>query len=294
MTRVGTLTTSDAAALVCPDCRGDLYFVGATPTEWLAEGRLHCAACACAWDVRDGLPQLYRDDWIKGPDRLMRRIYDGLPSLHDPAVRYGLPLMQLGGRERSMRMRYVKRMELASADAGGDDRPLRVLEVSVGAGASVALVLQHLPAGREVEYWGLDLSVGMVGVCRRKLLRAGEGRVRLLLGDAHRLPFRDGWFDRVFHVGGIGGFNDPATALAEMARVARPNTPIVVVDEQLEKRARFNLWKRAWFAALTFYDDNPHCPVEALPAGAEGVVEDQVSAFYYCLTYRMPAAAGDR
>ena len=290
---VGALTTADAATLVCPECRGELQFAGAAPNDRLAAGELRCATCQGNWAVRDSLPRLYRDDWVKGPDRLMRRIYDSAPRLHDPAVRYGLPVMQLGGREDSMRMRYVKRMELAGTDSGGEDRPLRVLEVSVGAGASVAMILAHLPVGRAVEYWGLDLSVGMVGVCQRRLQRSGEERVRLLLGDAHRLPFRDGWFDRVFHVGGIGGFSNPAAALAEMARVARPDTPIVVVDEQLEEGARFNLWKRAWFAAVTFYDDNPHCPVEALPAGAEGVVEEQISAFYYCLTFRMPAAGGD-
>ena len=292
MPQVGTLPIDDVDALACPECRGDLRFAGAAPGGRLAAGELRCGGCRAVWPVRDGLPALYREGWVRGPDRLLRHIYDAAPRLHDPAVRYLLPLMQWGGREAEMRARYVRRMELKSAEAGGEDRPLRILEVSVGAGASVPLILRDLPPGRRVEYWGLDLSAGMVGVCRQRLRRDGEERIRLLLGDAHRLPFRDGWFDRVFHVGGIGGFSAPAKALAEMARVARPDTPIIVADEQLDPRDRFNPWKRAWFAALTFYDDDPRSPVADLPVGAAHVLSEQISAFYYCLTFRMPAAGG--
>jgi ubiquinone/menaquinone biosynthesis C-methylase UbiE len=92
----------------------------------------------------------------------------------------------------------------------------------------------------------------------------------------------------VYNAGGMGTYRDPARALAEMARVARPGTPIVVVDEQLDPHVEHCLLRRLAFRALTAYDPAPRCPTAALPADAVDVIEEQVSSFYYCLTFRMP------
>jgi len=278
----------DFDALTCPDCRGDLLLRGDIRPGRRRRGLLSCKGCEAIWPVRDGLPRMYREQWVVGPDRLLRFIYDGAPRLHDPAVRYMLPVMQLGGTEGAMRRAYLRRLELGNLRPSEDGGPLRILEVGVGAGANIPLVLERLPSGLPVEYWGLDLSAGMLAASRRRLRRLGERRARLLLGDAHVLPFRDRWFDRVFHVGGIGGFRDPGAALAEMSRVARPGSPIVIVDEQLEAGGAKNLWKRLWFRAVTFYDDDPRCPTDLLPDDAADVLEEQMSAFYYCLRFRPP------
>ncbi len=268
--------SGDIARLQCPVCR----------REFVRRGdALECASCA-PWPIRDGLPRLGREEWVRGPDRLMRRFYDGLPRLHDPAVRFLLPLMQGAGSEESLREGYMRRLELHALPM---DRPVRILEVGVGTGANLPRIEAALPPalrGR-VEVWGLDLSIGMLAGARRRVRKLGYRHVHLVQGDAHTLPFRDADFDRVFHVGGIGGFRDPAAALAELGRVARPGTPIVVVDEQLEPGLGPVRW--ALFRALTFYDAAPHCPVEAVPAGATDVLAEQVSRFYYSLRFRMPA-----
>jgi ubiquinone/menaquinone biosynthesis C-methylase UbiE len=111
-------------------------------------------------------------------------------------------------------------------------------------------------------------------------------RVRLLRGDAHRLPFADNQFDRVFHVGGINGYRDPKLGLAEMARVARPRTPIVVVDEELDPERKHSLRHRLAFRAITWFDPDPRVPVDRLPAGTECVEVSRVCRFYYCLTFQ--------
>src|ERR1019366_2973948 len=81
-----------------------------------------------------------------------------------------------------------------------------------------------------------DLSWGMLRKCQRKLKRLGR-RAHLFHGEAARLPFQQGVFDCVFHVGGINFFSDPARAIKEMIWVARPGTKIVIVDET-EKTVR--------------------------------------------------------
>ena len=285
----GAVHVDDVARLRCPEGGGRLSFEGTAPGGWLEHGRLVRGDGGPSWPVIDALPRLYRDEQVVGPDRLMRHIYDGLPRLHDPVVKYTLPLFQTGGTEGQLRNAYLQRIAFGSLQPRADGQPVRILEVSVGAGANIPLIYRDLPAGLPVELWGLDLSVGMMAVTRRKLARNPAWRVRLVAGDAHHLPFDDHSFDRVFHVGAIGGFNDPAAALAEMGRVARPGSPIVVVDERLDPSRRHRLLHRLAFRAITFYDDDPHAPVEQLPPRAVDVRDEQISRFYYCLSFRMPA-----
>lgn len=284
------LSRSDLSRLACPDCLGALSTRGPKGEPIARRAELECARCGALWPALDGLPRLYREAEVRGNDRLLRHIYDALPSLHDPAVRYLLALFQAGS-ERALRDGYMPRLELSSLRLREDGSPPRILEVGIGTGANLPLLRRDLPRGLPVEIWGLDLSVGMVEVCRRRLAREGERAVRLVLGDAHALPFPDHSFDRVFHVGAAGSFRDPARALAEMARVSVPGAPIVVVDEQLDPSRPLPLVQRGLFRLVTFYEARPHCPLEHVPPGATDVVEEQISRFFYCLRFRAPGAA---
>ncbi|RYZ42296.1 MAG: methyltransferase domain-containing protein [Myxococcaceae bacterium] len=286
------MRVEDVALLACPDCRGRLVWHGQNEDDRLTEGRLRCGGCGETWEVEEGRARLYREDRVRGTDRLMRHLYDGLPALHDPLTAVLTPLFQSVSESR-MRDGYMRRLELSSLKPREDGQPVRVLEVGVGAGANLPRVRGSLPPGLPVEVWGLDLSTGMLAQCEKRLGSKRRGRgledTRLLLADAHALPFRDATFDRVFHVGAIGSYRQPAVALLEMARVARPGTPLVVVDEQLDASFRPSLFQRAAFRALTFYTRDARSPRALLPLNAEGVIEEQVSPFYYCLTFRVPS-----
>ncbi len=275
------MTDAGLAPIVCPTCRGGLSHIG---------GMLRCRQCAASWPIEDGLPRLFRESAVRGTDRLMRVFYDGLPSLHDPLTRHLLPILEAGGSEAALRDGYMKRIDLASLAPSADGRSLRILEIGVGAGANLPLVQRDLPPGIAAEIWGLDLSVGMLRQCQHRLRSWTGPPVHLLVGDAHALPFADGAFDRVFHVGAMGSFRDGRRVLAEMTRVAAPGTPIVVVDEQLDPVREHGLLHRAAFRLLTFYDASPHCPIELLPPGVTDVLEEAISRFYYCLRFRSPPA----
>lgn len=287
------MTPDDARLLVCPACRSALAFHGTCRQGLLCDGALDCPRCGRGWPVGDGLPRLADDAEVRGADWLMRLIYDRFAVLHDPAVRFLLPLLQFSTAD-ALRDGYMKRLELARLRRNGTGCPLRILEVGVGTGANLPLLERDLPSSLAVELWGCDLSEGMLAQCRRRLADHPGRRMQLVLADAHALPFPDASFDRVFHVGGIAGYRDPRRGLAEMARVARPGTPIVVVDEQLDPQRPHGLYHRLTFRAITFYTSEPVCPRAQLPPGTTDVLEEQLSRFYYCLRFRMPRRRAPR
>jgi ubiquinone/menaquinone biosynthesis C-methylase UbiE/uncharacterized protein YbaR (Trm112 family) len=277
----------DVEVLVCPTCRGRLEYNGMFSGDELDEGELLCSACRRRWRVCEGLPHLFDEAAVRGLDWLSRLSYDMFAPFHDLGVRFLLPLLQFEGASRD---HYMSRLELGTLTPHDDGRPLRVLEVGIGAGANIPLIERDLPADLDVEIWGLDLSSGMMAQCRRRVDAHTGRRIRLLMADAHALPFADATFDRDFHVGGIAAYRDPQLGLAEMARVARPDTPIVVVDEQLDPD-RSHWWhQRLMFRLMALTGALPESPVALLPKGAAEVVDEQTTRFYYCLTFRMSSA----
>jgi ubiquinone/menaquinone biosynthesis C-methylase UbiE len=107
-------------------------------------------------------------------------------------------------------------------------RGLRVLEVGCGAGDDVRTIARRV--GAEGRVLGIDASPPIVAEAARR----SESRnlpVAFRVGDALALDLPDGCVDRcraerlLMHVDG-----DPATAIAEMARVLRPGGRLVVFD----------------------------------------------------------------
>jgi ubiquinone/menaquinone biosynthesis C-methylase UbiE/uncharacterized protein YbaR (Trm112 family) len=278
------MTLEDVARLACSACRARLDFEGTLAGEHLVRGRLRCATCGRGWPVSDDLPNLVDETQVRGLDWFMRLVYDRIAPFHDPATYVLLPLLT-GSSEESTRNGSMRRLQLGDLANVNGRRP-SVLEVGVGSGGNLPWVERDLPPGLDVELWGVDFSRPMLDHCRRRLARPGSRPMRLALADGHALPFPDASFDRVYNAGGIGTYRDQRQALAEMARVARPGTPIVVVDEQLDPHASHGLYHRLMFRALTLYDSAPRCPVAHLPLNAIDVMEEQVSRFYYCLTFR--------
>lgn len=97
----------------------------------------------------------------------------------------------------------------------GNPEDLDTLEVGCGAARwSIAL------AAKGARAVGLDLSPTQLGHARR-LVRKSGAHVRLVRGDAERLPFDATTFDLVFCDWGAMTFCDPHRTVPEAARVLR-------------------------------------------------------------------------
>jgi SAM-dependent methyltransferase len=139
------------------------------------------------------------------------------------------------GEVRGMRRR---RAEVVGAARG------RVLEIGAGTG----LNLRHFPAGLD-ELLLSEPDPGMAERLRRTVRRAGSG-ARVVQAGAQDLPLPDASVDTVVSTMVLCTVPHPDAALAEVARVLRPEGRLLFCEHVLstdERRARRQRrWADAW------------------------------------------------
>ncbi len=96
-----------------------------------------------------------------------------------------------------------------------------VLDLGCGPGDGAAML-----AARGANAIGLDYSQGMLETARKEPTLTG----RLSRGDAGRLPFKDGAFDKLVCTNSFHHYPDHFKALCEMRRVLKPGGLMVLVD----------------------------------------------------------------
>src|SRR5438874_10538822 len=111
-------------------------------------------------------------------------------------------------------------LEIMAAETPGD-----LLDIGTGTGRMLEVL-----GPRVAHALGVDQSREMLAVARVNLERAGLGNSIVRLGDMYQLPLADASFDAVIIHQVLHYADRPAAAIAEAARVLRPNGILVVVD----------------------------------------------------------------
>lgn len=102
----------------------------------------------------------------------------------------------------------------------------RLLDIGAGTGRLLELV-----APRVASALGVDASREMLALARGRLAERGlAGRCAVRQADMYRLPLADDSFDAVTLQMVLHYAEDPAAALAEAARVLRPEGALVILD----------------------------------------------------------------
>eukprot|EP00047_Mylnosiga_fluctuans_P011663 m.22347 g.22347 ORF g.22347 m.22347 type:complete len:276 (-) comp3739_c0_seq1:125-952(-) len=99
------------------------------------------------------------------------------------------------------------------------------LDIACGPG-----LLTCATAPRVATAWGVDFVPAMLQEAKGLQESLGLRNVHWLQGDAYKLPFADGLFDVVTSRLAFHHLQDPAAAVKEMKRVARPGGRLVVAD----------------------------------------------------------------
>jgi ubiquinone/menaquinone biosynthesis C-methylase UbiE len=109
----------------------------------------------------------------------------------------------------------------------------RVLEIGFGPGADIARA-----SAAAAYVAGVDHSDVMVKqAIRRNASAIRDGRVRIELGSANKLPFGDGQFDKVFAINSAQFWKDSVTTLKEAGRVLKPGGSIALAVQPRQKGA---------------------------------------------------------
>lgn len=113
----------------------------------------------------------------------------------------------------------------------GDLRGLKTLDVGCGDGTCA-----RMAAERGAEVHGLDSSLARLESAKLQLPEPAQG-ITWIEGNAQSLPFPDRTFDRIVAVTVLCLIPDPQAAIAEMARVLKPDGLLVFGELN-----RWSLW----------------------------------------------------
>ena len=125
---------------------------------------------------------------------------------------------------RSLHVAEIE-VEKAMKHLVGEARIGQLLDIGTGTGRVLELFAPH--AERAV---GLDASHEMLAIARQRMEQAGLRHAQVRHGDLYQLPFQAGTVDLVTIHQVLHFLDDPASALAEVARVLAPGGRLLIVD----------------------------------------------------------------
>ena len=140
---------------------------------------------------------------------------------------------------------YRKLFQRLGIQGWGGGAVPRVLDCGIGAGVFCEAFIRTL--GAPTRLYGFDLSPRLLSRAAKRLTGRGA-RPHLVRADVRALPIRDGAVELVLSALVLDHVREPATALAELARVARPGALVVVVTTRpfapdLPIRLAFRYWR---------------------------------------------------
>ncbi|WMM23474.1 class I SAM-dependent methyltransferase [Tissierella sp. MB52-C2] len=223
------------------------------------------------YGIEKNIVRFMEDDEITGNNKKYLEFYNKIAPFYNFANK--LYFIFKFGSEENYRKEFLSELEIKDKD--------KVIEISVGTADN----FPFLP--KNIDLYGLDISLGMLKQAK-KHLNKWNINAQLFQGAAESLPFKDGSFDVVYHVGGINYFNHKDKAINEMIRIAKSGTKIVIVDET-EKLVNGTYKKTP--ITKKYYDEeyDISAPIELIPKEMLDINYREVcKGLMYCLSFRKP------
>jgi len=166
-----------------------------------------------------------------------------------------------GEDESSFRQRNLGKLDIHPGH--------KILVTGCGLGSDIKPIAQAV--GIEGEVYAQDLAPEMVIAAANyaKSFPFDTGNIHFSISDAQSLPFADGFFDGVFHFGGINLFDNIRLSIGEMARVAKPGGRVVFGDESVGPWLRDTDYGRAAICNNSLW--KVQTPIDLLPPNATDV-----------------------
>ena len=202
---------------------------------------------------------------LTGNNKNYQKMYDRFSAFYDLATK-GYALFK-NGNEKNRVMHYLNLLNIENGD--------KVIEISIGTGRNIKYL------NSDADYFGVDISLGMLKKCQRKMKRLHR-EITLIQAEAESLPIKDESFDIVFSAGGFNFFNDPGKAVNEMLRIAKSGVKILITDETEKLRLKYS--KNEFYKA-----NKVRQPAEYLPDFCKNIEYKEIcDGDLYVLTFCKP------
>ncbi|MGB8001699.1 MAG: class I SAM-dependent methyltransferase [Anaerobacillus sp.] len=101
-----------------------------------------------------------------------------------------------------------------------------ILEIGCGAGYAMKLLVNQPSVHKVI---GLDVSKTLLHSSSiRNQMAIRRKRAQVVLGNVHKLPFKDQQFSKVFSIHSVYFWGDLPQAMAEISRVLKPNGSVSI------------------------------------------------------------------
>jgi ubiquinone/menaquinone biosynthesis C-methylase UbiE len=163
----------------------------------------------------------------------------------------------------------------------------KVLETGCGTGRDSLKIAEKLDQNGELYLQDISEEILKIGI-EKFSKKSLKPKIEFSLANAYYLPFKDNYFDRVFHFGGLNTFGDIKRGISEMVRVCKPGGRVVIGDENMP------VWLRDTEFGKVLMNSNPHyrynLPLEFLPIEARNVkIEWFIGGVFYFITFDVAA-----
>ena len=220
------------------------------------------ANSGCTYKIADGIPDFTYPQELSVKEYVIRDEYDiAAEEIYDNYADWLFRVFYED--ENKVRKKMIDLLHLKHES--------KVLEIGCGTGRDSIHIADQLNRG---EFFIQDLSSRMVKKCKDNIRKYGSfsqrnNTIEFFVGNASYLPFPDGYFDAVFHFGGVNEFSEKELAIAEMARVVRIGGKVVFGDESMAR------WLRNTEYAKILMNNNRllenEIPIDLLPTNAKDV-----------------------
>jgi len=210
--------------LCCPACKGDLEFSDQSAVPGNLPS-LFCNKCNNNYIIYENYPDFLGDKGLFHKSRREKIVRSVYAKFYTPVTNF--MFLFCGGAGRA-RKEVIDELEIHDNDT--------VLETGIGPGENIPFLRKK---ANDLIISGIDIQKQMMIHCSDNMKKWKEN-IRLFRADAEELPFRDGHFDVVFHLGAFNMFSDKQKAVNEMIRVAKSGSRIVIADESEKGNKIFN------------------------------------------------------
>lgn len=224
------------------------------------------------YTVTDGIYDLIYPDDLREQLSSFQNYYDCRASEYEKCLHLTFKTHRLD--EKHCRNKFIDELNLKPNS--------RVLEIACGTGRDSTIIADRIIDG---ELHLLDISQGMLKICQEKL-SCKDIKQFYSLANVSKLPYADGYFDAVYSFGGLGEFPDIKGSLAEMTRVAKTGSKVVVGDESIP------IWLRNTYFSNVLTKTNPqfleNLPLEYIPVEARNLkVQYVINNVFYLIDFEV-------